>query len=342
MGILVTNSVCWAKFSRASLRKYSESALSWMFLKSLIPWDFILHISVILILEEYGITEGVLVADDSDKERSKLIKQIHKTHKFKHQKTGGYVMGQEFIILLLVTSKVTIPVGFAFYMPDPVLSAWRKQDEKLKKAGIAKKKHPVEPKRNPSSPTKAEIVWTILKQFSQYHGDIKINAILADALYGNTDFVDKASIVFDETGKTQVISQLHNNQNIRHRGKNWNLSDYFRANPGISRQISIRGGKEVTVFGPSARLYVNYHQKKRFVIAIKYEDETEYRYLVASNMSWHHLDIVRTYTLRWLVEVFFEDWKLYEGWGHTPSQILRGQAAPDSESTARPLAPNSP
>jgi hypothetical protein len=27
------------------------------------------------------------------------------------------------------------------------------------------------------------------------------------------------------------------------------------------------------------------------------------------------MDITQTYTLRWLVEVFFEDWKLYEGWG---------------------------
>jgi hypothetical protein len=26
-------------------------------------------------------------------------------------------------------------------------------------------------------------------------------------------------------------------------------------------------------------------------------------------------DIVRAETKRWLVEVFFEDWKLYEGWG---------------------------
>ena len=31
MGIILTNSVCWAKFERASLGKYKVGALSWMF-----------------------------------------------------------------------------------------------------------------------------------------------------------------------------------------------------------------------------------------------------------------------------------------------------------------------
>jgi len=37
-------------------------------------------------------------------------------------------------------------------------------------------------------------------------------------------------------------------------------------------------------------------------------------------MSWRTLDIVQAYTYRWLVEVFFEDWKLYEGWGQLAKQ----------------------
>ena len=51
------------------------------------------------------------------------------------------------------------------------------------------------------------------------------------------------------------------------------------------------------------------------MVALKYEGEAEYRYLVASNMSWRAVDIASAYTLRWLIEVFFEDWKLHEGWG---------------------------
>ena len=56
------------------------------------------------------------------------------------------------------------------------------------------------------------------------------------------------------------------------------------------------------------------HGKRRFVIALKYEGESDYRYLVASDLSWRHQDIAALYTLRWLVEVFIQDWKAHAGW----------------------------
>jgi len=68
-------------------------------------------------------------------------------------------------------------------------------------------------------------------------------------------------------------------------------------------------------------MYVDAHGKKRFVIALKYEGEKAYRYLVATEMTWRTVDIIQAYTLRWLVEVFFEDWKLYEGWGQEAKQL---------------------
>ena len=70
----------------------------------------------------------------------------------------------------------------------------------------------------------------------------------------------------------------------------------------------------------SARLYLQAHGKKRFVIALKYEGEEKYRYIIASDLSWRTLDIVEAYTLRWLVEVFFQDWKGNEGWGKMTKQ----------------------
>jgi hypothetical protein len=57
------------------------------------------------------------------------------------------------------------------------------------------------------------------------------------------------------------------------------------------------------------------HGKKRFVIALQYPGETEARDLVATELSWRTLDSFQTYTLRWLIEVFLEDWKRNEGWG---------------------------
>src|SRR5215470_18551133 len=61
--ILVTNSVCWARFARASLGTYSLAALSWMFRHAKIPWEELLVASVRVVLRSYGITAGTLVAN---------------------------------------------------------------------------------------------------------------------------------------------------------------------------------------------------------------------------------------------------------------------------------------
>jgi hypothetical protein len=317
MGILITNSICWAKFERASLGSYSRAALSWMFKHANIPWEKLLAASVKLILEKYRITEGILVVDDSDKKRSKSAKKIYQIHKLFDKTSGGYINGQEFIVLLLVTAQVTIPVGFAFYQPDPVYSKWEKSDKKLKKKKIPKKDRPAAPPKNDKYPTKLEIALSLLEDFRHCHPIFKVKVILADALYGTANFMDQASAKF---GGIQVISQIRCNQNIRYRGNKKSVKTFFSHYTTVSQNLSIRGGAQRQVKVGSARLYVNAHQKKRFVIALKYEGESEFRYLVASNLSWRTQDIVQAYTYRWLVEVFFEDWKLYEGWGQLAKQ----------------------
>ena len=99
------------------------------------------------------------------------------------------------------------------------------------------------------------------------------------------------------------------------------VEKYFASFPGIQQTVRVRGGKEIKAVIGSARLHVHAHRKKRFVIALKYEGEDEYRYIIASDLSWRTLDIVEAYTLRWLVEVFFQDWKGNEGWGKLTKQI---------------------
>ncbi len=94
------------------------------------------------------------------------------------------------------------------------------------------------------------------------------------------------------------------------------MEKYFTVtNKGVQEVLIVRGGQEVRDAISSARLKADAHGKKRFVAAIKYEGEVDYRYLASTDLSWRTLDIARAYTLRWLVEVFFEDWRLYEGWG---------------------------
>ena len=139
MGIVVTNSVCWAKFERAGLGQYSLAAISWMFRQAKIPWESLLYISVRLIVRKYGIRSGELIADDSDRQRSKATKRIFGVHKLKDKTSGGYIMGQCIVLLLLVTEIITIPVGFSFYQPDPDWQAWEQQEKELKEQGVPKK-----------------------------------------------------------------------------------------------------------------------------------------------------------------------------------------------------------
>jgi hypothetical protein len=39
-------------------------------------------------------------------------------------------------------------------------------------------------------------------------------------------------------------------------------------------------------------------------VALKYEGEEEYRYLIASDLSWRTEDVVGGHTYRWLIEIF--------------------------------------
>ena len=124
MAILLTNSVCWARFERISLGGYKISALSWMFRQSkLVSFELLFHMSICVILEEYGIICGTLVLDDSDKKRSKKTTRIAGVHKLKDKASGGFIMGQNIVLLLLVTGTITIPVGVAFYQPDPAFGS---------------------------------------------------------------------------------------------------------------------------------------------------------------------------------------------------------------------------
>ena len=93
MGILMTNSICWEKFERLSLKNYTKQAISWIFRHSKIKWDLLLVSSVKVILRKYQIEKGVLVVDDKDINRSKNAKKLYRLHKMKDKKSGGYSLG---------------------------------------------------------------------------------------------------------------------------------------------------------------------------------------------------------------------------------------------------------
>ena len=87
--VLVTNSICWARFERASLGTYSLAALSWMFRHSKSPWDDLLGARVRVILRHYGITCGSLVIDGTDNQRSKSAYTLAPLYKRRDKESGG-------------------------------------------------------------------------------------------------------------------------------------------------------------------------------------------------------------------------------------------------------------
>lgn len=164
-------------------------------------------------------------------------------------------------MLLLVTSIVTVPVRFEFYMPDLELTAWNKLDKRLKEEGVPKGRCPSKLTKNEKYPRKQKIGLRLLESFHHHHSQIKVKCVIADAFYGTDDFITRVSNIL---GGIQVISQLRKNQNIRFRNKEMSISSYFSMFPGIPQKIKIRSGEEITVIIDSARLYVSAHEKKLF------------------------------------------------------------------------------
>ena len=310
-GILVTGVLCWAVFERRSVAGLKQSQLRWMFYHAKLAWSRLLQASVRCILKHYGITAGTLVIDDTDKRRTKVPTKIADAHKVKDKKSGGYFNGQELVFLLLVTETLTFPVDFRFYAPDPALSAWRKLRKQQNAQGIPAAERQRRPTTNPQYRSKIELAADMVAAFRQAFPDLHIRGILADALYGNNAFMDAAATAVPGS---QVISELRTNQLVISGGKAVSLKDYFTRQSGVPTLLIVRGQSQRPVEMLSARLHIKAHGKKRFVVALRYAGEKEYRYLVASDMSWRAIDIARMHSLRWLIEVFIEDWKAHGGW----------------------------
>ena len=156
----------------------------------------------------------------------------------------------------------------------------------------------------------------LLSDFSAAFGDIKVKAVLADTAYGTLDFMDESAKI---TKQEQAISQIKKTQLIVVNNKEITVEKFFENYQGKTGKIKLRGEeKEVTYRG--GRFKVKSHDKKYFVIALKYDDEKEFRYLIAREMRWNDIDIIKAYAFRWLVEVFIQDWKQYEGWNQLAKQ----------------------
>ncbi len=268
MGMLLTQSLCWARLERASGGRHQDGALSKMFYHGLKCWEHLLTASALIVIRRFKITSGVLVVDDSDRGRSKNTTRIWGTHKAVLKGTGGFHHAQNIVLLVLVTPEITIPVGAQFYRPDPVLREWNKQEKKLIKQGVKKKDRPSQPSRQADYPTRGELACSLLEQFQRDYPQLVIKAILADSAYFSPRFL-KGIKKIDK--KVQVLSQMRSNQKVRFRqGKELAVQDFFQHRKWQSATVQLRGHRDTVVHYCSALVTIVSHGCKYRVVALKY------------------------------------------------------------------------
>jgi hypothetical protein len=304
------NAVRWARCERASLGTYALAALSWLFRHANIPWALLLVASVRVLLRHAGSTPGSLVADDRDQPRATSAKKMASLHDLRDKASGGCMLGQRLVFLLLVTPKRTSPMGFAFDLPAPERTSWYQQERPLRHQGIPRKRRPPTPPPNPHYPTTQELALRLLEQGKPHHPALHVHGSIADALYGSAALRDGASPRF---GGGQVISQLRRNQRVRVSTREPHVADDFATHPGTPQQLRSRGGDEMAALVGRARLSVCAQHTTRFVIALQDDGEDPYRGVRAADLSWRTLASVHARTLRWLVEVLVQDWQASDG-----------------------------
>jgi hypothetical protein len=210
--MLVVGSFCWERMERASFGWYSARALGWMLRYARIPWARLWQASVLRLVRICG-CKGILVVDDSDRLRAKGTRKLFGVHKVREKKTSGYANAQNLVLLLFVTNKLTFPVGFKFFRPDPAWKAWRENDIALRLKGVKKSLRPKKPPRNPNYPMKTTLSGQLVGEFKALIPDAEISVIAADAAYLTTGFISDCESIFPEA---QIISQIR---------KDWLVSD---------------------------------------------------------------------------------------------------------------------
>lgn len=151
-----------------------------MFRHSKLPWGYFLSASTRIIHSRYGIKKGDISIDNTDNKRFKNTKRLCKLHKVKDKSSGGYLLGQSLVVLVLVTKKVTFPIGFRLLCSRSRQKKWKENDDELKSKGVAKKQKPPKPARSEQYPSTENIALDLLRQTARNFRDLKIRAVVED------------------------------------------------------------------------------------------------------------------------------------------------------------------
>lgn len=323
-GIVTNGTLNITRIASACFGGISLAVISAFVHRSQIPWIKLQFAAVLHILQSFDIKKIHLQIDDTDLGHSKAVKILFGVFRTIHKPTNGYQNAQNLVLLTACAYGVSFPLGFSFYRPDPVLTDWHKKQKeaaKKKKKTGEKTNLPSKPARGKDYPTRNEIAARLLKKAKKWltiaekilGREIKVISISADAAYLDPRLAKAVKRLFPGT---QYISQIKSNQKVRSKnGKFFSVQNWFtRCGAPVSGLAKLRTVEKKFEFH-SARLFVKSHGVRLHIIALRYEGETEFRYLAALDLTWRTIDVIRAYSLRWLVEVGIQDYKGYCGLG---------------------------
>ena len=92
--ILSCNRVCLSDVELTMIFKQTGASIYWFAKKSSLPWGKIFVFSVQMMFKSYGITEGVIAIDQTDKSRFQNTPFIDYTHKYLGKKLAAIKMAK--------------------------------------------------------------------------------------------------------------------------------------------------------------------------------------------------------------------------------------------------------
>ena len=169
------------------------------------------------------------------------------------------------VLLVVVTAKISLPVGGVCSPPAPELRAWEKQAKALKKHGVPTQPRPPTPARKPQYPPTHQRALRFLEACTAPHPASRMHCLSADALSGTAPCVADASAM---CGGVQVLSHLRRTPHLRGGQRAQHVATSCATHPGTLHPIRIRGGDEGVGWISRARFSGCAHNTTRCMVAI--------------------------------------------------------------------------
>ena len=288
--------ISWASFGRFFL-DISAQSYSYMLKRSSIPWGSLWLSAVIFTLNIFRVKKAVISIDDTQRARSNRTKKIFGVFKDFDKKYGGFRFFQNIMMVCLVTDKVTIPLFFAFYRPDPKFTEWKKADKEAKESN---KPRPKKPKPKEKYPRRNMIAMKLLEIAIAFTKDkrlkqkLQVRTVVADSAF----FCQRNEIIVRKLGLV-FISQLKKNQRCKQgSGSETSIEEFFKDRPSKTMTLSVRPRSSQKVEYICEMLHIKRLGKKCHVIAIRYKESCDFRYLNCNDFTWQVKDSISGYSLR--------------------------------------------